>query len=150
MKDFVCKINKCTSQLSWRLTKCKNEAGFLIQPQIILPNLFETIGEGILKQSVFLTSRLCLPSRLKLFECRKSTPKCWLFFGGEMLLNPILNPNIWSLNANFWNNRNWKTRTLSISHVSTTLVQSLSVILKADQGMCFTRWLSCHNVVIRP
>ena len=101
MKDFVCKINKCTSQLSWRLTKCKNEAGFLIQPQIILPNLFETIGDGILKQSVFLTSRLCLPSRLKLFEHRKSTPKCWLFFGGEMLLNPILNPNIWSLNANF-------------------------------------------------
>ncbi|KAF8957898.1 hypothetical protein BDZ97DRAFT_75220 [Flammula alnicola] len=40
--------------------------------------------------------------------------------------------------------------TPSMSRASTTLIQSRSTILNADQGMCFTRRLSRRNVVIGP
>jgi hypothetical protein len=60
-----------------------------------------------------------------------------------------LNPNILSLIGNLEMLLIGK-HTLSISRVSTTLVQSISAILNADQGMCLTSRLLCRKVVIGP
>lgn len=43
-----------------------------------------------------------------------------------------------------------RKHTWSISRVLTTVVQSISPILKADQGMCFTGRFSRRNEVIGP
>ena len=64
-------------------------------------------------------------------------------------LESYLNPNIYSLIANLEMILIEK-HTLSISCASTTLVQSLSIILNADQGMHFTSQLLCCIMVIGP
>lgn len=43
-----------------------------------------------------------------------------------------------------------RKHTFSISRMSMTVIQSLSAILKADQGMCFTSRFSLCNEVIGP
>ena len=59
-------------------------------------------------------------------------------------LNPV--ELVISLNSHIKTN----VHTMSISCASMTLTQSRSVILNAVQGMCFTRQLLWHNIVISP
>ena len=114
---------------------------------IIFLQLFKTTGESVLVEVIFWSIMFLLSCWLKLFKSRKCTPQGWLLFRGKVLLDLI------GILLDWWviiPKLRTSPHTLSISHASTTLSQSQSVIVNAVHGMCFTTRLSWHNVVMGP
>jgi hypothetical protein len=69
------------------LTQGKDEGRLIIEACIILSDFFKCSGDGVSIEAKSRFIALLLPCSLKSFECRESSPKCWLFLSGEVLLH---------------------------------------------------------------